>query len=744
MAGPVGQEEGIAGAQELLAAAGVQDGAAIDLGAHPVAEAAGQVGLDDAGDHINAGALGGEDEVDADGTSLLGDAPDAVFDLAAGHHHEVRQLIDDHQHVGQRLEQGGAVGPARIRRTVREVEGAPGGQDLGVEVLQVLDAEQGQAAVAVLHLGHDPLQHAPRFLHVRDHRGPEVRDVLVEAQLHHLGIHQDELHLAGQGPHEAAADHGVHAHALAAAGAAANEQVGHLVEVRDHGPAGDVLAQRQLQQARRIPEGRTVDDLAEGDDLALGVGHLDAHQVFPGDAIHAHRLGLQGQGQVLFHAQDAGQGDAGVGLELEDRDHRSGLHARDDPLDLELGQLLSNLLPDLLEQRHVGLGVLLGGIEEAAGWQGIPLGDGEAGHLRWEGGERTPGRGVGHGQGKLHDLPAEAVPTHQGLRHRGLRDGWRRSGGQHAGAEGARCSCGHGARGFRGLRVDDGSAGIEVEGVDEGQPVFRDRHGLSLAGLCRLALRLRQGPILGIQLPVALGQGQQAFGILGIEVRDLGGAAQEGPLHHGEEALQAVRRQGPDEDGRLSEPAGEEDADGAGDGGSQDQGAGDHRQRQQQRQTDGPEEAAQGRPEGAAQPTAPPQLQGAGLGKPRPDTVPEGSEGGPDAEGEHRPGHAPRPAAALPGPGLPQEVGGHEPAAEADEGLQQASQGGTHGAAEVLHRRHRRALGEGMGIQGMEAAEGEEEYQGGETQCCPDHPAADSLQRTSRVSWLQCSPAAGS
>ena len=54
-----------------------------------------------------------------------------------------------------------------------------------------------------------------------------------------------------------------------------------------------------------VAEGRAVHDLPEGDDLALAVGHLDAHQVLAGDAVHAHGLGLQGQGQVLLHAQDA-------------------------------------------------------------------------------------------------------------------------------------------------------------------------------------------------------------------------------------------------------------------------------------------------------------------------------------------------------------------------------------------------------------------------------------------------------
>ena len=68
-----------------------------------------------------------------------------------------------------------------------------------------------------------------------------------------------------------------------------------------------------------------------------------------------------------------------------------------------------------------------------------------------------------------------------------------------------------------------------------------------------------------------------------------------------------------------------------------------------------------------------------------------------------------------------------------DNGIHMSGQGGTHGPAEVLHRRDGGPLGEGMGIQGMEAAQGEKQYQGRKTQACPQHPAADPLQCASLV-----------
>ena len=746
MAGPVGQEQRIAGAQQLLAATAVQDGAAVDLGAHPVAEAARQVGLDHARHHVHAGALGGQDQVDAHGAGLLGDARDAVLHLAAGHHHEVGQLVDDHQHVGQGLQQGGTVRPARVGRAVREVHGAAGVHDLGVEALQVADAEQREAAVAVLHLGHHPLEDAARLLHVGHDGCPQVGDVLVDAELHHLGIHEDELHLVGHGAHQAGADHGVHAHALAAAGAAADEQVRHLVEVRHHRSAGDVLAKGEVEQAASLSEGGAIDDLAEGDDLPLGVGHLDAHQVLARDAIHAHGLGLQGQGQILLHAEDAREGDARVRLELEHRDHGAGLHARDDALDLELGQLLSNLLLDDLELSQVHLGVLAGGIEEPAGRQRLPVGQGGARRLGRQRGQRLDRGGLGEGQGRLDALPAEAVLGDLGADQGRLGGGCRRGVGEHLRAEGGGGlrAPEHRSGGGQRLGLDHCRGRVQVQGVDGWEQLLGPHGGLVPLRFSRLHLGLQQGLPLGLQGLLAPLQGQERCGVAGVEVGLLGvSAPQEGALHHADEVLETASRHGLHPGpGLLAKPPGQQPTQGAREGGGQHQGAEHHQDEQEQRQAHGAQEAALHGPEDAAQPAAPAQRQGAGLGQARPEAGPEGAQGRPGGQAQPQPGQALDPAAlGGAGPGLPQQVGRHQPAADAQERLQQPREVRAHGAAEVLHRRDGRTLREEMGIQGVEAAQGEQQHQGENTQPCSQYPAADSLQHASPVVWVQCSPA---
>ena len=48
-------------------------------------------------------ALRRQDHVDAGGAGHLGQALDRALDLLAGHHHQVRHLVDDHHDVRQRL-----------------------------------------------------------------------------------------------------------------------------------------------------------------------------------------------------------------------------------------------------------------------------------------------------------------------------------------------------------------------------------------------------------------------------------------------------------------------------------------------------------------------------------------------------------------------------------------------------------------------------------------------------------------
>ncbi len=93
----------------------------------------------------------------------------------------------------------------------------------------------------------------------------------------------------------------------------------------------EVLAQRDRQRHARALELARLHQLAEGDDLRVGVGDLDAHGAasrdrrHDPDALRAHR-----EGEVIRQVRDLPHLDAGPRLDLELRHHR----ARRPPHDL--------------------------------------------------------------------------------------------------------------------------------------------------------------------------------------------------------------------------------------------------------------------------------------------------------------------------------------------------------------------------------------------------------------------------
>ena len=95
--------EHVALAEQLLGALLAEDGAAVDLRGDGEGDAGRQIGLDDAGDDVDRGALRRHDQVDAGGAGLLGEPLDQELDLLAGGHHQVGELVDDDDDLRQDL-----------------------------------------------------------------------------------------------------------------------------------------------------------------------------------------------------------------------------------------------------------------------------------------------------------------------------------------------------------------------------------------------------------------------------------------------------------------------------------------------------------------------------------------------------------------------------------------------------------------------------------------------------------------
>ena len=113
------------------------------------------------------------------------------------------------------------------------------------------------------------------------------------------------------------------------AGGTGDEQVGHGARSAPHGLAGDVLAEGEAQaELCSFWKGLLFDDLAQGDQADLGVGHFDADVALPGDGgLDADALGGQGQGQVVGQGGDLADADAGAavaGLDISRARRRTG------------------------------------------------------------------------------------------------------------------------------------------------------------------------------------------------------------------------------------------------------------------------------------------------------------------------------------------------------------------------------------------------------------------------------------
>ena len=164
------QEQRVALADELLRTRLVEDDPRVGQRAGREGHPAGTLALIRPVTTSTLGPLGREHQVDAGGPGQLGDPDDRVLDVARGDHHQVGQLVDDHQQVRVGRDDPLAAGQ-RLDRA---------GPHATVEVVDVLEPEGGEVVVPDLHLPDHPLQRLGGLLGAGDDRGDQVRDALVD------------------------------------------------------------------------------------------------------------------------------------------------------------------------------------------------------------------------------------------------------------------------------------------------------------------------------------------------------------------------------------------------------------------------------------------------------------------------------------------------------------------------------------------------------------------------------------
>ena len=203
----------------------------------------------------------------------------------------------------------------------------------------VAEARLRQHVVAALHLLHGPRQGIRRLARLGDHRCQQVRQAVVLPELDPLGVDEDHPHLIGRGPHEQRRDDRVDARRLARAGRSRNEHVGHRGQVEHDLAARDVLAHRHFERVHGVGCGLGGQDVAERDQVTVGIGNLDADRRPAGDRREDPDIGGgHGVGDVLVERRDARHLHARSQLQLVTRDGGSWLPAGDLGLHAVTGQ----------------------------------------------------------------------------------------------------------------------------------------------------------------------------------------------------------------------------------------------------------------------------------------------------------------------------------------------------------------------------------------------------------------------
>ena len=266
-------------------------------------------------------------------------------------HHQVRELVDHAQDVGQRRL---VAGRAHL-----------------VEVLQRARAGERHVGVALLHLAHEVLERDRGLLGRGDHRRQQVRDRVVVRELDLLGVDEHHPHLVRRGLQQDRGQHRVDRARLAGAGRAGHQQVRHLGQVGADRAARDVLAQPHRQ--RRPVLRRRLEDVAEVHDPAARVRDLDADRLLARDRRQDADVGRgQRVREVVLELRDLADLDARREPQLVAGDVRAGDHPDHARLDVEVPERLDQLRGDLLLTGRVGARGVLGRARERGRVRELP------------------------------------------------------------------------------------------------------------------------------------------------------------------------------------------------------------------------------------------------------------------------------------------------------------------------------------------------------------------------------------
>ena len=154
-----------------------------------------------------------------------------------------------------------------------------------------------------------------------------MRNILINRQLQHLGIDQDQPHLAGRRLVQQAQQHGIDRHRFTGTGSPRHQQMRHLAQIGDHRIAADILTQTQGQGRSHLLVDWRFQHLAQINDLPVLVRDLQTDDRLTGnDFHHPHADYRQTARQILGQITDLTHFDAGCRLDFEAGNNRTRLY----------------------------------------------------------------------------------------------------------------------------------------------------------------------------------------------------------------------------------------------------------------------------------------------------------------------------------------------------------------------------------------------------------------------------------
>ena len=144
----------------------------------------------------------------------------------------------------------------------------------------------------------------------------------------------------------------VEARRLAGAGRAGDQDVGHRRQVDQHGTAVDVATDRDFERMLGVARFARREDVAQRDDLTIGIGDLDTDRLLAGDRREDAHVGRGHRiGDVAIEARDTGDLDAGAELELVAGHRRADDHVDETGLHAVLGERTLELVAPFADTR---------------------------------------------------------------------------------------------------------------------------------------------------------------------------------------------------------------------------------------------------------------------------------------------------------------------------------------------------------------------------------------------------------